>query len=131
MILIPSYKTLLGKWSEVVRERDNHQCQLCRVAKQPGVVLVAHHIWGKGAYPNIRFLLANGITLCQRGQYHGCHKEEAHQNIKAFKNWVRERMGEEEWERLMLARRVMKVQDRLTVKLILKEELRILVEGRR
>ena len=53
-------------WSQLVKERDNKQCQRCGVTER----LEAHHLWPQGAFPQLRYLLTNGITLCR-----GCHEK--------------------------------------------------------
>lgn len=58
-------------WRSKVFERDNWTCQTCRVRSSPGipVYLEAHHIKDWASYPELRFILDNGVTLCR-----GCHK---------------------------------------------------------
>jgi len=59
----PIYK----KWRDEVKERDNKQCQW------PGCLsrhrIEVHHIKTWAKHPGLRFVLANGITLCEK-----CHK---------------------------------------------------------
>jgi 5-methylcytosine-specific restriction endonuclease McrA len=60
-----SERYLGGKWSKAIKERDKC-CQVCG----SGVKLEAHHIFSRDAYPELRYILNNGITLCRH-----CHKE--------------------------------------------------------
>ena len=53
------------EWRRDVFERDNYVCVLC---KQRGGKLNAHHIKPFAKYPEYRFELNNGITLCK-----SCH----------------------------------------------------------
>ena len=55
-------------WSQNVFQRDNYTCQICGDNK--GRNLNAHHLNGWNAFPEQRFDLDNGVTLCT-----GCHKE--------------------------------------------------------
>lgn len=59
-------------WREEVFFRDNWTCQKCRIRSGNGkaIYLVAHHIQNFAEYPEIRFSVENGITLCK-----DCHKE--------------------------------------------------------
>lgn len=56
------------QWVKAVFERDNYTCKKCQVR---GTYLNAHHIKEFAKYPDLRFDIANGITLCKE-----CHKEE-------------------------------------------------------
>ena len=54
-------------WQNSVFDRDDYLCQRCkekRISK-----LVAHHIKNFAQYPELRFVIENGITLCK-----DCHK---------------------------------------------------------
>ena len=55
------------KWSKQIMERDKYTCQICN---QHGGKLNAHHLNGWNAFPEQRFDLDNGVTLCT-----DCHKE--------------------------------------------------------
>lgn len=65
--ILPEY----NEWTFNVKERDKFTCQKCQDNK--GGNLISHHILGYIEYPNSRFDLDNGITLCDY-----CHKEFHH-----------------------------------------------------
>lgn len=56
-------------WRNKIYERDNYTCQHCGTKKSGG--FNAHHIKSWANYPNLRFKVGNGITLCIN-----CHKKE-------------------------------------------------------
>jgi 5-methylcytosine-specific restriction endonuclease McrA len=53
-------------WRETVFKRDNWTCQECGIK---GGELHQHHIMEFAKYPELRFALTNGLTLCD-----DCHK---------------------------------------------------------
>ena len=54
------------QWRISVFIRDNFTCQNCQIR---GVYLEAHHIKSWAHYPELRYDVENGVTLCR-----GCHK---------------------------------------------------------
>ncbi|HDO20107.1 MAG TPA: HNH endonuclease [Candidatus Bathyarchaeota archaeon] len=55
-----------NEWRKFVYKRDNWTCQKCLIKqKHP----IAHHIKNFAEYPELRFDINNGITLCR-----SCHK---------------------------------------------------------
>lgn len=59
-------------WRETVMRRDNWMCQACSKRDSD---LHAHHIQPFSKFPDLRFTIHNGITLCKP-----CHRY-AHKNI--------------------------------------------------
>ena len=57
------------RWRYDVFLRDGFVCQMCGYSK--GGILNAHHIKPFPKYPELRFELSNGITLCE-----SCHKKQ-------------------------------------------------------
>ena len=68
-------------WRELVFERDNYTCQECGDNSFKGrgksIKLNAHHIKKYLLYPELRYNINNGITLCEK-----CHKELHRKNIR-------------------------------------------------
>ena len=58
------YSNQYRLWRESVLQRDNHKCAKCG-----GYGNVAHHLDGFTEYPELRFNVDNGATLCKV-----CHK---------------------------------------------------------
>lgn len=54
-------------WRNAVFQRDNYTCRGCGVR---GGRLEAHHVKPYKAYPELRHVLSNGMTLCR-----SCHKK--------------------------------------------------------
>jgi len=52
-------------WRNAVLERDGHQCQKCHKSNSR---LDAHHIFSFTLFPELRFEVSNGITVCVK-----CH----------------------------------------------------------
>lgn len=78
-----------GQWSAQVIARDGAKCQHCGVQ---GVELHAHHLKSWKDYPEHRFDLANGITLC-----YACHWSlHSQQQRKLSVNSVDTRTGKAE-----------------------------------
>ncbi len=53
-------------WRKQVLKRDGHHCRVCFTKED----LQAHHIKRFATYPEIRWEVSNGITLCKP-----CHKQ--------------------------------------------------------
>lgn len=60
----PEYK----EWRDAVYARDNYTCQICGDAK--GGNLQAHHVKDFANHPDLRFVVSNGLTVCQ-----SCHEK--------------------------------------------------------
>jgi len=56
------YSTEYKEWRIKVFERDGYKCQSCGIT---GTYITAHHIKSFAHYPELRFELGNGVTLCE------------------------------------------------------------------
>jgi hypothetical protein len=54
-------------WRIAVFTRDEYTCKKCN---KRGNTIHAHHLWPFSKFPELRFAINNGITLCKQ-----CHKE--------------------------------------------------------
>jgi len=68
----PEHNRLRGSleyiiWRNEVYKRDNWTCRICGIHCQKGNI-VAHHIKKFSNFPELRFLVENGLTLCRK-----CH----------------------------------------------------------
>lgn len=70
------YSARMKDWRKAVFKRDDYRCQQCgaRSAKGNPVTLHAHHIKQFAYYPELRFEISNGLTLCD-----GCHQHTGHE----------------------------------------------------
>lgn len=54
------------KWASLVKQKDHFQCQICN---RKNCYIESHHILNWADYPDERYSISNGITLCSE-----CHK---------------------------------------------------------
>lgn len=66
------------RWAQEVKRRDNYTCVICG---RRGVVLHSHHLNAWASFPEQRYDVANGATLCQDL----CHQK-FHEIYKKGKN---------------------------------------------
>lgn len=64
------------KWRKAVFERDNYTCQECGIK---GGKLCADHIKPYALFPDLRWILENGQTLCRK-----CHAEKTRDELKIY-----------------------------------------------
>lgn len=62
------------EWRMAVFTRDNFTCKKCGSKRN----LEAHHIKEQSNYPELRYVVSNGLTLC-----HSCHKQTGNYAYKA------------------------------------------------
>lgn len=58
------YSTQYKEWRVSVFKRDNYTCQSCGFYGAKGYI-TAHHIKSFAHYPDLRFEITNGLTLCE------------------------------------------------------------------
>lgn len=57
-------------WRECIFKRDNYTCTCCKEKEKVSGRLEAHHIKPFAQFPELRFAIDNGQTLCKE-----CHKK--------------------------------------------------------
>lgn len=70
-------------WSKAVKVRDNYTCQIC---SKRGCELHSDHVKPFSLYPELRFEISNGRTLCKR--CHELHGWRLFKDQNPRKNWV-------------------------------------------
>jgi len=69
-------------WAKEVKKRDNYQCKICGIKDN----LISHHILPWKDFPEERYNINNGITLCQT--HHPKTREDEKILIPALKELV-------------------------------------------
>lgn len=81
-------------WRETVFNRDNWTCVFCGIRCQKGTSIVLHadHIKSFALYPELRFEVSNGRTLCKNChmKLHGLNKKERLTNDVSNSDAIRE-----------------------------------------
>ncbi len=57
---------LFVRWARAVKKRDHYMCQLCEGRGE----LNSHHLNGWNTFPDERYSIENGVTLCKT-----CHNQ--------------------------------------------------------
>lgn len=79
------------EWREAVYERDHHQCVICASHAK----LNAHHLYSYSTCKTLRYLVQNGITLCERHheQFHYVYgkRNNTEEQFNEFKEYLTKR----------------------------------------
>jgi len=78
------------QWKKAVFERDNYTCRKCSTNE----CLHAHHIKKQKEFPELRFDVCNGLTLCRR-----CHSYLHGKENCCVRNGVLFKKGEAPWNK--------------------------------
>ena len=71
-------------WRDSVFIRDDFTCKICN---KRGVHIAAHHKNSFSKYPNLRFDITNGVTLC-KDHHNQYHKDNGYSNTSSqFEEW--------------------------------------------
>lgn len=67
-------------WRRAVHEKHDNTCQSCLLHISDGAALVAHHVYNYKEYPQLRYDIDNGITLCDtcHSMFHGRYGNRKH-----------------------------------------------------
>ena len=77
-----NYTSKCIEWRNKVFERDNYKCKICNINGR----LEAHHILSWIDYPELRYDINNGITLCHA--HHPRKRAEEKRLVPIFKELV-------------------------------------------
>ena len=80
-------------FADEIKKRDFWACRRCQLHRG-WVVIQCAHIFGKQAYPKVRYDPQNAIALCK-----GCHRW-AHDHPFEFRDWVVGWMGQAAFDAL-------------------------------
>jgi 5-methylcytosine-specific restriction endonuclease McrA len=77
------------KWSLSVKNRDNYTCKRCNKNEEIDKIKVqAHHIKEYHKYPEYRYKLDNGVTLCEKCHYemwyYSVYEKPINKNVEFF-----------------------------------------------
>jgi len=76
-------------WRKTVYAKDNYTCQVCG---KTHCTLNAHHIFNWSSYPDLRYEINNGITLCE--ECHAISKLGSFHNVYGTHNNTKEQLDE-------------------------------------
>jgi 5-methylcytosine-specific restriction endonuclease McrA len=68
----------VNQWRRRVYSRDRYQCRMCGLRPKRGYQLRAHHILSWAEFPELRFSISNGVTLCR--DCHSFYHQKGDQN---------------------------------------------------
>lgn len=109
-------------WSEVVRTRDGWACRRCPRRKEFGDRIEAAHILGAGPYPQLKYLVENGIALCSKcHNWFDTHKGSGHDG--EADNWVKSMVGIDRYIRLLVLAKTMRRPGKTETRIGLRDEL--------
>lgn len=109
--------TLDQMWAKAVKLRAGGKCERCGAVPKPHG-LHAAHVFTRSHYLT-RWDSAGGVALC-----YGCHSW-GHKRPQLFLNWAKEKLGDEQFTRLLVRSRMYNAKvDRGLVLLALREEVK-------
>lgn len=111
-------------WSEVVRTRDHFTCRRCGRTKAQGYQIDAAHVLGVGSHPNLKYLSANGISLCTIPCHRWYDTHKSSDRDGEADHWVRKSIGEEAYTRLLVEAKIAGKPNKFLSRLVLREELK-------
>lgn len=109
-------------WAEVVKTRDGYACRYpsCLRSKATGWQVHAAHVLGAGSHPRIKYLTANGVTLCAvHHRFVDEHKGRDGEGTQILRVIV----GGERYDRLFIEEKIAPKVDKEAVRLSLRAEL--------
>lgn len=119
---------LRTRWSEVVRTRDLWTCQKCGARKEFGAQIQGAHILSVSVYPQLKYLVENGIALCPRDHdWYDTHRGSNHDG--EAETWVKGVIGIDGYTRLLVLAKTFSRPSKTMTAIALREELKRLEEA--
>ena len=121
----PKKKYLDDLWRKIVYLRAGYKSELSGALKADGIILHAHHVYGKSSLA-LRYDLRGGICLTQYEHLWGVHSHDpsqAKEYLEQIEKYIKKREGENIYESFKICKYISKPNIYI-IELTLKETLK-------